>query len=80
MFGAKVWFGDSYVSAVWLDLFGGSNLSSDLFIFPGLDAQGVLQVAEVFETLLQVAEVFEKLSDHRLVISGLVVKFMICVS
>ena len=52
-------------SAVWLDLSRASTLSSDLFIFPGLGAQGQSQVAEVFK-----AEVFKKLSDHGLVMSG----------
>ena len=57
-------------SAVWLDLSRASTLSSDLFIFPGLGAQGQSQVAEVFK----------KLSDHGLVMSGSVVRFVISVS
>ena len=57
-------------SSVWLDLSGESTLSSDLFIFPGLGAQGQSQVAEVFK----------KLSDHGLVMSGSVVRFVISVS
>ena len=67
-------------SAVWLDLSRASTLSSDLFIFPGLGAQGEFQVAVVYKVEVFKTDVITKLSGHGLVIGGSVVRFVISAS
>ena len=67
-------------SGFGLDLSMASTLSSDLFIFSGLGAQGESQVAVVFKAEVFKTDVFKKLGSHGLVISGSVVRFVISVS
>ena len=51
-------------SGFGLDLLGASTLSSDLFTFHGLGAQGGSQVAVVYEVGAFKADMFLKLSDR----------------